>query len=232
MASIDTGTYQNRLAVSTGAMVLLLIFFFPAFPFVMIYRIVKHRDYPFKKISDCKLLATILLVFSILGYIVTFGSGPLWREAAIVTVFLFIPSLWLYSKASKIKQAIYERCVQYRDYIFVNDITSITELAKLTDQRPIVVKNEVKHHINSGLLPDLETVNDRILRLDIDVNSSYLTSQRDQSLYSASSGKKSTRPEATPKPKLKTIQCQGCGASVTIVEGETKQCDYCENTLS
>lgn len=246
MASVDTGAHQNRLAVSTGSMVLLLIFFFPAFPFAMIYRIVKHRDYPYKKISDCKLVATILLVFSVLGYIVTFGSGPLWREAAIVTVFLFIPSVWQYSKASKIKQAIYERCIQYRDYIYVNDIASITELANLTGQRPILVNNEVKHHINSGLLPDLETVGDRILRLDIDVNTSYSARSYkyivqeetpsqvhcDHPSHSKTSAKKNSKSEAAPKPKPKTVQCHGCGASITIVEGETKKCEYCENTLS
>lgn len=178
-----------------------------------------------------------------LWYIVAFGSGPSWKGVALVTIFMFIPSLWLYGKASKINQAINERCVQYRDFIYVNGVTSITELANLTGQRAIVVKNEVKHHINSGLLPDLETVGDRILRLDIDVNSSHnsqfhkYTVQKetpsqvhcDHPSHSAASAKK---PEAAPKPKPKTVQCHGCGASITIMEGETKQCEYCENTLS
>lgn len=238
MAAADVDGYQERLAVSTGAMVAVLFFFFPAFPFLMIYRIVQHRDYPYKKISDCQLIATILLIFSILWYIVAFGSGPSWKGVALVTIFLFIPSLWLYNKASSINHAIYERCVQYRDCIYVNGVTSIAELAKLTGQRARIVKNEVKHSINTGLLPDLETVGDRILRLDIKLDSSpaarfhenVIRVERVSPAHFTPPSRQASPPPPAPKPK--TVQCHGCGATMTIMEGETKRCEYCDSIVS
>lgn len=237
MASVDVEVYQEGLAVSTGVMVFLLIVLFPLFPFFMLYRIVKHHNYPHKKISDCKLMGTILLVMSILWYIVAFGSGPSGTGIALVTIFMFLPSLWLYNKASTINRAINERCVQYRNYIYVDGVTSIAEMAKLTGQRVKVVRNEVKRFIETGHLPDLETHGDRILRLDINWNHPHVERNQETVIRVEVSSPDhcdhpSHRSEASRAPKPKTVECHGCGVSLTIMEGETKRCEYCGNTVS
>ncbi|MNT99911.1 hypothetical protein D3C72_2428900 [compost metagenome] len=38
--------------------------------------------------------------------------------------------------------------------------------------------------------------------------------------------------EVSRAPKPKTIECHGCGATVTIMEGEVKRCEYCDSTVS
>ncbi|MNP37208.1 hypothetical protein D3C76_1306430 [compost metagenome] len=38
--------------------------------------------------------------------------------------------------------------------------------------------------------------------------------------------------EASRAAKPKTIECHGCGATVTIMEGEVKRCEYCDSTVS
>ncbi|MNJ01426.1 hypothetical protein D3C73_1610510 [compost metagenome] len=38
--------------------------------------------------------------------------------------------------------------------------------------------------------------------------------------------------EISRAAKPKTIECHGCGATVTIMEGEVKRCEYCDSTVS
>lgn len=232
MPSVDEEGYQERLAIGNGAMVLLMIFLFPLFPFFFLYRVLKHRGYPHKKISDYKFLGTFLLVCAIYGFLYAAASGPSVNGIILDLLFLFIPSMLMLHKASKIPNKLSEHCVQYRDYIYVNGITSIEELARLTGQQTKTAKNELKHLMNKGLLPDLEARGDRILRLDNSLNPFPAQFQENVTLVEVHSSHRNNVPVPSPAPKPITVECHGCGASMTITEGETKRCEYCGNIIS
>ncbi|MDF2938135.1 MAG: hypothetical protein K0Q90_3508 [Paenibacillaceae bacterium] len=222
MSSVIADDYEERLAISTGKMVLIWMFLLPLFPFFMLYRIIKHRHYPHKKISDLKLMGVAFLIGFLFLFIVAISYEPDAAVIIFVSIITFLPSMIMFGAASNKTNKMNERYIVYRDLITQNGITSIEEMARLTGQRPKVVRNELKHMLHDNLLSGIEIYDNQIMRLD--------------NKWTAPSPVHIDHPShhgnANHPPVSKTVECRGCGASTTIMEGEVKRCEYCDSMVS
>lgn len=241
MSSVIEDDYKEDLAIGTGKMVLIWIFLLPLFPIFMLYRIIKHRHYPHKKISDFKLIGLVLLIGFIFLFIVDVSSEPNTAVIIFISLFTLLPAMIMFGVASNKTKKMDTRYILYRDLITENGITSIEEMARLTGQRPNVVKNELKHMIHENLLPDMDLHNNQIIKFDKKLTTMFNqplpmrfedSSIRADAPSEAHCDDPSHQNVAFNKGKLKTVQCQGCGASETIMEGTTTKCDYCDNIIS
>lgn len=232
--------YREKPAISNKVMVLLFFLLLPLFPLFVVYRIIKHRNYSHKKIKDCKFFGTFLLIFALYGILILCKSTYS-ITGLIIDIFLFMSSFALYIQAIRIRFTLSNRCEQYRDFIYTNGISSIEELARLTGQRVKLVKNDLQYLIRKELLGKIETYGDRILlnNGDIHINFTedyvfYVETSSPEICHHPSHATSSTmkNKKVKPAPKPKTIQCHGCGASITLIDGETKQCEYCESMVS
>ncbi|MFM9330531.1 hypothetical protein [Paenibacillus mesotrionivorans] len=223
MASVIADDYEEDLSVRNGIMILLCVFFPYLFPFFMLYRIIKHRHYPHKKISDLKLMAVFLLfVLSLL-----FAVAVSMERDPVLIIFVcaitFLPSMIMFGVASNKSNKINERYNHYRELITQNSIKFIEEMAQATGHRPLVVRNELKHMIHNNLLSGIEIHGNQIIRLD---------NKWAGMVSHPQTNKPENKGDPSRAPKPKTIECHGCGASTTIMEGETTKCEYCDSIIS
>jgi hypothetical protein len=223
MSSVIADDYKEDLSVRNDIMILFCVFFPYLFPFFMLYRIIKHRHYPHKKISDLKLMAVFLLfVFSLFFAVaVSMERDPV--LIIFVSAITFLPSMIMFGVASNKSKKINERYNHYRELITQNSIRFIEDMAQATGQRPLVVRNELKHMIHNNLLSGIEIHGNQIIK----------TENKWTPMINPSQTKK---PEDKGKPSLalkpKIIECHGCGASSTLMEGETTKCEYCDSIVS
>ncbi|MNC29647.1 hypothetical protein D3C75_779040 [compost metagenome] len=254
--SSDEESYDDEPAIGLGKMIGILIFLFPLFPLFLLYRFIKHRNQSHNLIKDVFLSGSVVLVLFALSGIFVYTEEPFFSKPSLFILFVFLlPGLALIWQAKRMENNLYERYVKYRDYIYDDGILSIPKLAELAGKRVKVAKNDLKHMVYIGLIDD-GFVDDRSNRIVLDgkqrsfgnnlqiefsldggiqfemTSTTSTTTFCDHPSHSTASGKKAQEPEPAPKPKPKTIQCHGCGASITFIEGETKQCEYCDSMVS
>lgn len=224
MTSAGVDDYQEGLAISTGKTALIMLFLPPLFPFFMLYRIIKHRHYPHKRISDLKLIAIVLLMMFISLFLAAITYSP--SAAVIISISLvtLLPSMILFGTASNKSNKMNERYILYRDSITQNGIASIEELARLAGQQPRVVRNELKHMIHDNLLSGYDIRHNQIIQFEKKWTG---PAETPSPAHFAPSSR-----QASHAPKHKTVECHGCGASTTIMEGQVKRCEYCDSILS
>lgn len=247
----DNESYDDEPAIGLGKMILVMIFLLPLFPILLLYRFIKHRHQSHNLIKDFFLSgAALLILFAITGALSYSTEAPLLSKTSLFIFFFFLlPGLALIWHAKRLENQLNECYVRYRDYIYEDGILSIPKLAERTGRRVQTAKNDLKHMVYVGIIEDgfVDDHSNRIVldgshhsngnnlqiefSLDggIQFEMSSTTTVCDHPSHSTASRKKAG-PKPTPKPK--TIQCHGCGASMTIMEGETKRCEYCESTVS
>lgn len=234
MAALDE-EYKDSPAVNTVFMYISIFFLMPIFMLLMLYRMSQHRNYTHKKISDCRLKGTFAMFFYLV-YVIGMLSSEFSATGLVAFSILFLlPSLYQFHKAKRIKRKLHKRLEQYQNYFMENQVTTIERLGKLTGERPEIVKNELLHWIYIGVLENIDVQANRVF-----IYGSYQEPQVSQrhvhievnhtAPHRPHPSREAVAPPPPPKPK--TVQCHGCGASTTIMEGETKKCEYCENILS
>ena len=225
MASVIADDYEEGLAIGTGKMVLIWIFLLPLFPFFMLYRIIKHRYYPFKKISDLKLMGVFLLIAFLFLFAVAVSNEPNAAVIILISILTFLPSMIMFRSSSNKTNKMNKRYILYRDLLTRNSIKFIEEMAQATGHRPLVVRNELKHMIHNNLLSGIEIHGNQIIRLDNKWAGMVSHPQTNKPEHKGD-------PSRASKPQPKTIECHGCGASTTLMEGQTAKCEYCDSIIS
>jgi hypothetical protein len=222
--------YKDGPAISLLVMLICL----PIFPLLMLCRIVAHIDYTHKKIGDCIFKGIVLMIIYLI-YVVSMFSSEFSADGLMVfSILLLLPSLYQLNKASRIKRKLHKRFEQYESHFKINNVTTVGKLAELVKKSETVVKNELLHWMYVGVLDYIEIQGNRVLVFGHSYEPSknqphvFNEAKNADKLHSQYPSKEAAAPPSKPKP----IQCHGCGASTTIMEGETKQCEYCESILS
>lgn len=218
--------YKDGPVINTGYMYVSLFFLWPIFPFLMLYRMSKHRNYTHKKISDCRLKGTFPLFFYLVYVFAMLSSEFSLTGLVAFSVIFLLPSLYQFHKAKRIKRKLLKRLEQYQNYLMENKVTLIERLGKLTGEFPEIVKNELRHWIYAGVLKNVDVRDNRVVNLVYD----HFTFDNVNEPQHHHSPPKAVL--APPSSQSKMVQCHGCGASMTIMEWETKRCEYCDNIIS
>lgn len=229
MATVNE-EYRDGPAISLLVMLICL----PIFPLLMLCRIVAHSDYTHKKIGDCIFKGIVLMIIYLI-YVISMFSSEFSADGLIAfSILLLLPSLYQLNKASRIKRKLHKRFEQYEEHFKINNVTTIEKLAELAKKSEAVVKNELLHWMYVGVLDYIEIQGNRVLVFGHSYKPSKNQPHASNEIINAKKVDFHHPSEETVAalPKPKTIQCHGCGASTTIMEGETKQCEYCESTLS
>ncbi|RAV02021.1 hypothetical protein [Paenibacillus sp. YN15] len=251
----DDEAYDDEPAIGLGKMILIFIFLLPLFPIFLLYRFIKHRNQSHNLIKDVFLSGAVLLILFALSGVVVYSTGePFLSAPSLVILFVFLlPGIALIWKGKRLENQLNERYVKYRDYIY-DGTHSVPKLAELAGRRIEAAKNDLKHMVCIGLI-DNGFVDDRSNRIvfggkqrsfgnnlqievsvdgeiQLEINSTTIISGSPPFHSAKTAEEKAAKPEPEPKPKPKTVQCHGCGASLTFMEGETKRCEYCDSIVS
>ena len=196
---------------SIVAVIIAMICFWPVGCVLLYLRIInnkgKYRGNTYMLIT----LAVILILFGIVGLSVFFYGGDS-SDFFLATLMFIIPgavcAFFSYKRMKQLK--IYKK---YSDYISVRKKVEIegicsklnvdydTAVSTLTD---MISKDMIK-----GYLTENELIIGKQNSDNLEVN------------YS----------EQTKKKEVKIVKCKSCGAKNTVVEGETKECEYCGTLL-
>lgn len=129
-----------------------------------------------------------------------------------------------------------ERYARYRQIIVEQGITSIEQIADMTKQRALVVKNDLLRMIYLGMLKDVY-VDENTMQIFFQYPRGWASSNdsitvninMDMSQMQAAAGV----PVAEAKVKMPlTVECPGCGSKTVLQPGETKSCGYCDSPLT
>lgn len=96
---------------------------------------------------------------------------------------------------------------KYYYWIYQNEMFTLKELCKATNEKEKQVIKEINMLIADGFLKNIH-----INLADKTIEGAFVTSVKEQILR-------------------KVIRCSGCGARNEVVENETRECDYCGRKL-
>jgi hypothetical protein len=229
--------YQAKPSVHGCLVFIGCTLFFPIGVFFLLFRIYKHRHANHLKIDDIKLISVSLMVvwaFMSFVYMVAMVQehpGDVVLFAAITFLFLALPGVLLGLWARRKERKLHQMYTYYENLTVHKHIASIDRIADMTKQNAHTVMNDICHMIYTGRLPGafVDSYSREVLFRNAhadphrhDVN---IVIETGYSRMQAAPAAAPVKKEAVPA--VKVVECSGCGYKTELVQGQSKECEYC-----
>lgn len=210
-----------------GGFVLGFLIFLPVGIVLLLLRFVLHAKYNHLRDKDYRLTGHVLMTMFVFLMLLIRGSmeGGEGFGAIFITFFIIfgVPALIFYGLAYSRKRKMEALYKAYYRLVIEQGYDTVATLSQLTGVSVRNVREDIRHMVVTGQLPDATLTKDGDIVLPG-------RTPRSETQANDSAAQQAAAAQFAGPPK--SVACSGCGATVNLYPGQTTECDFCGTILN
>ena len=216
---------KKRTSVIT--IILWDIFFFPVGIYFIHRRLTEDKTETLRNSRTVNVLGWILVVLGLIYLLLGFTGGLKSENGEsvvgmiVIMVALFLGGGLLTLRGAKRMRILGERYNKYCQIIYANQ-TDLVTIANAAGVSAETAQKDLRDMIDSGFFPGAY--------IDLTLQEVILPGSRNKNQQV--NMQQPAQQTIQNEPRRKVVKCPNCGASNEVVEGITKECEYCETPIA
>jgi predicted flap endonuclease-1-like 5' DNA nuclease len=234
----------ERPKIHSGFIISAMIIFFPIGIVLLLIRFAAHYKYNHLRAKDYTLVGhSFMILFGWFALIVllatadTNTAGDVTGILVVLFIFLGLPGVFFYILGSNRKKKMNNLYNLYEHLTTVQGIEKFDRLAELTGENVRNVTQDLEYMIRSERLADATLdmtyqqirLGHRSVQPEGQTDAATAIAEQARSQQQAAAGRAAASTSSRPAPV--SITCPGCGSTSRVVQGESRDCEFCGNVL-